>query len=60
MKELIAMLLCLSPILLGGWLCLSYEVGYKKAAGMIGMAILITLLIIGWVCFSMYICDKFL
>ena len=60
MKELIAMLLCLSPLLLGGWLCLSYEIGYKKAAEIIAMAILITLLIIGWVCLAMYITDKFL
>ena len=60
MKELIGMALFFIPLLLGGWLCLGSEVGYKEAAEMIGMAILITLLIIGWLFLVMYIKDEFL
>jgi hypothetical protein len=60
MKELIAMVICLSPLLLGGWFWLGYTASYKQATIIIAAAILITLLIIGWVCFSVYICCKFL
>jgi hypothetical protein len=60
MKGLIAALLCYGPILLGGWLWLCHEVGYKGATKTVAMAILIALLILGWVCFSVYICCKFL
>jgi hypothetical protein len=60
MKDLIAMLLCCGPILLGGWLWLGHDAGYKGATKIIAMAILIASLIIGWIFLSVYICCKFL
>lgn len=57
MKDLITMFIFFIPLLLGGWFVLGHD---KEAAETIGMAILITLFIIGWLFIAMCIRDKFL